>query len=66
MNEYRTIKLQIYHARLESLAFVGGLIGSGIFALWSRAKKLTTYALARVKARIESPDEPKGLPPVHF
>ena len=66
MNEYRSIKLQIYHARLESLAFVGGLIGSGIFALWHGAKKMTIYALTRIKARIESPDEPTGLPPAYF
>ena len=66
MNEYRSIKLQIYHARLESLAFAGALVGSGIFAIWSGACKLTTYVLTRIKTRIESPDEPKGLPLVFF
>ncbi|MEQ1518224.1 MAG: hypothetical protein ABL931_17220 [Usitatibacteraceae bacterium] len=66
MNNQSTLALNISRARLENFAFVGKLIGSGVFAVWSTAARLFGAGLSKVKARIESPDEPKKLPPVYF
>jgi hypothetical protein len=66
MNEYRPIDLQIHRAHLENFALFGGLISSGIFALWSGTTRLVSYVLSKLKARIESPDQPTTLPPVYF
>lgn len=66
MIDHRAIQMQIAQARLANFAFVGKLVGEGIFAVWSGATRLLEAGLAKLKARIESRDEPHSLPPAYF
>lgn len=63
MNDYRSIEMHIKRARLEHSIFVAELIASGIFSLWSGAKRLAIATSAKLRELVETPDEySTGLP----
>ena len=63
MNDYRSIEMHNKRARLEHSVFVAELIASGIFSLWSGAKRLAIATSAKLRELVESPDEySTGLP----
>ena len=66
MTDHRAIQMQIAQARLANFAFVGHLIGEGVYAVYAGGTRLLDAGLAKLKARIESRDEPHSLPPAYF
>ncbi len=66
MKDYRAIEIHIHRAHLENFALVGDVISSAIVSLWKGASRLTALIARKIKARIESPDQPKTLPPAYF
>ena len=66
MTDYRTIEWHIRRARLERSVVIGDIIASGIFALWSGAKRLAINAAANLKVLVETPDEYSTALPRRF
>lgn len=70
MNNFRAIETQIHYARLEQSRFIGELIASAVFAIWVTARKLATFAIAKVNALVntlvKTPDEYSTAMPRHF
>ncbi len=57
MSDYRQIEMLIHRARVARSAYLGELIGNGIFAVWSSARRLANHASASVQKLVETPDE---------
>lgn len=66
MTDYRAIELHIRRARLEHSIFIGELIASGIFMLWTGAKRLARILAATLKSLVETPDEYSTALPRRF
>ena len=66
MTDYRAIETLIQRARLERSASLGELIGNGIFAAWTGAKRLAIHASETVRKLVETPDEYSTALPRRF
>ena len=66
MTDYRLIDMYIQRARLERSRVVGELIASGIFELWTGAKRLATWTSEKIRYLVESPDEYSTALPRRF
>lgn len=65
MTDYRAIRNEIHDARLEQFAFVGELIATGVFTLWTGVTRAAKIINQKIDDLVRTPDEySTGFP--HF